>query len=334
MYVQAGVAGTGYFVIVRRNNWHWNCILPRLEQRKQERIARILTMDEKDRQKISSETRDIPGGNDQQTLHAKDLSAGRHETDRDDYKRLNRDGGTHGDGPRDRRVIDLEESNIMPHWAVPWSDLMMVAFVMFAVLFAYLVSKRDVADAFRGHGQKKETKTIQAAQKPASVAADVQVKPTNDITMEELYESYKKTVEESQANQTSVVITEDNSIKLSVQESMLFDLGKADLKPQAVEFLRKFADTLRKTRYKVRIEGHTDSYPIHTHQFPTNWELSVIRATNVARFLVEEANLESERFVVAGHSMYKPVAPNTTAENKAKNRRVEIIVVKEFISPS
>lgn len=294
-------------------------------------------MDEKDRQKTVAGTRDILPGDDRKNVPAEGGATGKHGADREGSDSLNRGGGDfhsgHGGGPHDGRIIDLEESNIMPHWAVPWSDLMMVAFVMFAVLFAYLVSKRDVADAFRGHGQKREAKTVQAAQKPASATADVQVKPTNDITLEQLYESYRKTVEESPMNQASVVITDDNTIKLSVQESMLFDLGKADLKPRAVEFLRKFADTLRKTRYKVRIEGHTDSYPIHTHQFPTNWELSVMRATNVARFLTEAANLEPDRFVVAGYSMYKPVVPNTTVANKAKNRRVEIIIMKEFITP-
>jgi len=92
--------------------------------------------------------------------------------------------------------------------------------------------------------------------------------------------------------------------------------------------LRNFAEVVKKTKSNIRIEGHTDSFPIHSPAFPTNWELSAIRAVNIARFLIEEADIEPERFTVVGHSLYKPAVPNTTLENKAKNRRVEIFINK------
>ena len=122
-------------------------------------------------------------------------------------------------------------------------------------------------------------------------------------------------------------------IKISRSKSaqaipFFFDLGKADIKPEAIKFLRNFAEVVKKTKSNIRIEGHTDSFLLHSPTFPTNWELSAIRAVNIARFLIEEAGIEPERFTVVGHSLYKPAVPNTTMENKAKNRRVEIFVSK------
>ena len=81
---------------------------------------------------------------------------------------------------------------------------------------------------------------------------------------------------------------------------------------------------------KVRIEGHTDSDKIHgalQRKFSTNWELSAIRATTVARFLVEKSGLDPRIIYAAGYGEYHPVAPNDTPENKAKNRRIEIVLI-------
>jgi chemotaxis protein MotB len=93
--------------------------------------------------------------------------------------------------------------------------------------------------------------------------------------------------------------------------------------------LRNFAEVVRKTKTNIRIEGHTDSFPIYSSVFPTNWELSAIRAVTIARFLIEDTGIEPERFTVVGHSLYKPALPNTSLENKAKNRRVEIFINKQ-----
>ncbi len=216
--------------------------------------------------------------------------------------------------PFDKKHFEYEDEISPPHWAVPWSDIMMVVFVMFAVLFIYSVSKRDVADAFKTPNETK-------------VAAPKQ-EVRQGMTPELFKEMSQRLRKDTKPDEISVGIDKDQSIKISASDSLFFDLGKADIKPDAIKFLRNFAEVVRKTKSNIRIEGHTDSFPIHSPAFPTNWELSAIRAVNIARFLVEETGIEAERFTVVGHSLYKPAVPNTTLENKAKNRRVEIFINK------
>lgn len=149
--------------------------------------------------------------------------------------------------------------------------------------------------------------------------------------MEDLFEALRTTVKVSKLEDVTVALEKDKTIKVSVGEPLMFDLGRAELKPGSMQFLRELADRIVATKYKVVVEGHTDSFPVHSAGFTTNWELSAGRAVKVARFLIEDGGLEPERFSVVGYSMYKPVAPNTSAANKAKNRRVEIVITKEKI---
>jgi chemotaxis protein MotB len=218
----------------------------------------------------------------------------------------------------DKKINEHEDEMMPPHWAVPWSDIMMVVFVMFAVLFIYSAAKRDVADAFKTPATMK------------AMAPKQETAPAMDP--EQVRHLSRRLTEGTRPDQVSVAIEKDRPIKVSANESLFFDLGKANIKPDGIEFLRNFAGIIKNMKSNIRIEGHTDSYPIHSPAFPTNWELSAIRAVNIARFLIEETGLEPERFTVVGHSFYRPAVPNSTSENKAKNRRVEIFIDNELLT--
>ncbi|SHG92766.1 OmpA family protein [Tepidibacter thalassicus] len=132
------------------------------------------------------------------------------------------------------------------------------------------------------------------------------------------------------------VMNESAGLLLRFQDNVLFDSGKADLKLKSKEILRYISTFLNKNEFKnkfIRIEGHTDNDPIrYNHKYPTNWELSVARASNVVRFLVENTGIDPKRISASGYSEYHPVAPNNSPENKAKNRRVDILILKnQFI---
>lgn len=120
--------------------------------------------------------------------------------------------------------------------------------------------------------------------------------------------------------------------KLSVQlvEKILFDSGKAEIKPQGKDVLGKVGQVLVTVKDKqIRIEGYTDSVPIGTalrQQFPTNWELSAQRATTVLRFLEEKAGVEGKYLSAVGYGPFRPVASNDTTEGRAENRRIEIVL--------
>ena len=84
---------------------------------------------------------------------------------------------------------------------------------------------------------------------------------------------------------------------------------------------------LRQHEYRLRIEGHTDNAPIHTAQFPSNWELSTSRATEIVRLLIVRDGFGPDRLSAAGYAEYHPVATNLTAEGRGMNRRVDIIIL-------
>ena len=115
---------------------------------------------------------------------------------------------------------------------------------------------------------------------------------------------------------------------MRLSDHALFDLGVADLSPEAMPLLAKVGEIIAKTTYLIRIEGHTDNLPIHTEQFPSNWELSATRAVNVLRYFNETHKISQKRLSAVGFSEYHPLLPNDVAEHRAKNRRVEIIFIK------
>jgi chemotaxis protein MotB len=126
-----------------------------------------------------------------------------------------------------------------------------------------------------------------------------------------------------------VKLTDDQAVRIILPADLLFDTGKADLKPQALDSLREVAAAISDTDDMINVVGHTDNMPMHSEQFATNWELSAVRACRVARFLIERMKIPADRFYVSGYSYFQPVKPNDSPEDRRLNRRVEIILTKK-----
>ncbi|MEN3013665.1 MAG: OmpA family protein [Endomicrobiia bacterium] len=124
----------------------------------------------------------------------------------------------------------------------------------------------------------------------------------------------------------STKITQKEGLIVTFSEKYMFDSGKADIYDEAKEVIKNIASLLVEEPNRISIEGHTDNTPINTPEFPSNWELSTKRATNVLKYLLEELKFDPKRLTAAGFGEWHPVAPNDTPENKAKNRRVDLIV--------
>lgn len=135
---------------------------------------------------------------------------------------------------------------------------------------------------------------------------------------------------EEEIRQGQVTISElRGKLTLNMVDAILFDTGKAEVKPKGLAVLRKIVSILRDEREKeIRIEGHTDNVPITgvlAKTYPTNWELSAARAINVTRYL-QEQGIPPDVLSAVAYGEYRPVAENDTPEGKAKNRRIEIIL--------
>ena len=118
-------------------------------------------------------------------------------------------------------------------------------------------------------------------------------------------------------------------VLISLDDSILFDFGKAEINASGYPVLDNIAAVIQNIRNPVRIEGHTDNVPIATRRFPSNWELSTARAVQVLKYFITAGKIEPRRLSAVGYGEAKPVSPNNTPENRAKNRRVEIVLVTE-----
>lgn len=223
----------------------------------------------------------------------------------------------------------FESGNIdLPsHWSVPWSDLMMIMMVMFAVMYATKLPDKDAAVSLRKGAPISSLLPPQLAQPKIEKSAQA------PLSTDEIFRLSEKLVQEANLTNIDVKLTDNNAIKVSVHGNLFFDLGMAELKPEAISFLESLAKIIADNNYKIEVSGHTDDFPISSQAYPTNWELSTARAARVARYLIQVGGLDPGRFTVIGHAAYQPTLPNTTLSNKAKNRRVEIVITREEYKP-
>lgn len=149
--------------------------------------------------------------------------------------------------------------------------------------------------------------------------------------LEKAKEDLDKLIKDSGLEAKVNVSTDKKGRKLTIrlENSLLFSPGSADLTPQAGELMKKFAEIMTKAGKPVRVEGHTDNIPIHNAQFQSNWQLSTARAGSVILELINKCGVTPTLLSASGYGEYRPVAPNDTPENRAKNRRVEFVITDE-----
>jgi chemotaxis protein MotB len=239
-------------------------------------------------------------------------------------------------------------------WLLPYSDLMTLLLAVFIVLFA--VSKIDqekassLAAAFKsglmdgGSGMEQQDGDSPIELFPDSIGQKGNNKDNTGVSQEELEKFLGKyELEYLQELQTKLEITfkeeeleadmtvgiDMRGLVISLNNAILFDSGKADIKTDNDEALLKLGNILTSLDNYIRVEGHTDNVPIKTAIYPSNWELSTARAASVVRLFINECGVSPEKVVAVGYGEYKPVADNATEEGRAKNRRIDIIVLSE-----
>lgn len=238
-----------------------------------------------------------------------------------------------------RKKFQEEEQSGAPEYMMTYGDMMTLLLCFFVLLFAFseIDAKKfqAIMESFQGSaGILRGGKSLEIDQYISNSLSEKNT--TTSINELEDLKTLKKIVEaylnENNLDNQILVQLEDRGLLLRFKENVLFDSGKAILKSESKTTLRFLANLLKRKEFAekfIRVEGHTDSDPIiRSTKYPTNWELSSIRAANVVRFFIEETNMNPERLSVSGYSKYHPVAPNDTPENKAKNRRVDIVILR------
>lgn len=222
-------------------------------------------------------------------------------------------------------------------WLATYSDTITLLLTFFVLLYSMATldsqKMRQMAQAFQ---------VVMSGQKADSIMEydlyDGQVpliggeSPIEEIidgneVQESMYFQVKKFVEEYDLSEVVDIINSERGIVIQLRDNILFETSSSSLRSDSKVVLDKISTLIGSLPNNIIIEGHTDNRPINTSKFPSNWELSVDRAVNVVRYFVENKGLTASRFSASGYGEFQPVAPNDTAENMSRNRRVNILIM-------
>jgi chemotaxis protein MotB len=263
----------------------------------------------------------------------------------------------HRGGRRGRRGGHAGEHENEERWLLTYSDMITLLMALFMVLFSissvntskYTQLQKSLQDAFSGRilsGGKAIVNSGSDGKSPSDQAspAIVPIKPQVGQTSTSSQKSSAKEEEEFQrikqqidayarkhglSNQLQTVIARRGLVVRLLTDKVLFDPGQAVLKAPAAPVLSGVAHALNIDKtHPIMVEGHTDNVPISGSQFPSNWELSTARASVVVRFLIH-TGIDKFRLGAAGYANLYPVASNSTDIGRSKNRRVEIVLLRQ-----
>lgn len=224
-------------------------------------------------------------------------------------------------------------------WLVSYADFITLLFAFFVVLFATgqsdkrkkvqlavsIQSAFDQMGIFQAHSKLPPMTRISSTGGFAAAAPlTVSMAPTQEAM---IVRQHIEQLARPEIDRGVIAIHDSASgLVISLQEVGFFESGAAGIRPSAVQVLDRIAAILPES--PLRIEGHTDNVPIHTAQFASNWELSSSRASSIARLLLVHPNVHAEQMSVAGYAEFHPAASNATAEGRARNRRVDLVLLK------
>jgi len=152
--------------------------------------------------------------------------------------------------------------------------------------------------------------------------------------MEAIKEKLEEMIKENGLQDKVHIFLDERGLVIRVAETLFFPTGSAEINPNGKETLNMLGKIIKTMPNYVRVEGHTDNVPIHNRQYKSNWELSVIRATNVVKQLITGAGYNPNLLSATGYGEYRPIATNETAEGRQLNRRVDIVIIRTALNKS
>lgn len=245
-----------------------------------------------------------------------------------------------------RRKKEKDDKEFNETWLLPYSDLMTLLLALFIVLFAssavdaqkFQSMSKVFSEIFTGgtgivdyesieqkNGEElaDETKEkLEKAKEQTKVSVDEQT--TLSATQERVNQYI---LEKGLTGQLKTSLTSEGLL-VTINDSVLFDSGSAEVREEDIAVAKEISDLLvTDPPHNVIISGHTDNVPIQNSNFSSNWELSVMRAVNFMKIILENEQLDPRMFSAKGFGEFQPIASNDTEEGKAKNRRVEVLIL-------
>ena len=235
-----------------------------------------------------------------------------------------------------------EEHENHERWLVSYADFITLLFAFFVVMYAissvnegkYKVLSNSLVNAFKNTTAQPGGQPIAAIQGAPLLPVKPVAKPDKAVDQKKVEQRQKmKNMADDIKNALQPLIAQgkvklletSRGVTIEINDSVLFPAGQAKLEPASMSAMLAIAQVLAASDFPITIEGHTDNVPIATPQFPSNWELSAMRATTVLR-LFNDGGVGAERLTAIGYGETRPVDTNTTPEGRARNRRVSVLI--------
>lgn len=236
-----------------------------------------------------------------------------------------------------------EEHENHERWIIPYADMVTLLFAFFVVM--YSISQQDLAklknvssavqEAFMGHkkgGAKQMKMQMSKSMNPPETSARFVVRRA--VTNQELIDELRKALTQDgfdlvyQDKVSPIQIKIDSrGVVISISAGYLFDEGSTEIRPELYPVVQVLSDIINSMPRLILVEGHTDDKPTVGSLFYSNWEISALRATAMARLLSQQFNVDPKRITASGYAQYRPVGDNSTDQGRAQNRRVEIVML-------
>ncbi|MBM4121132.1 MAG: flagellar motor protein MotD [Nitrospira sp.] len=229
-----------------------------------------------------------------------------------------------------------EEHENHERWLVSYADFITLLFAFFVVMYStsminegkFKVFSKALQEAFVPQ-IRVEVSSNQRYDVGEGKSAIIPAIHKKVYFMTRAQSVVKKAVLDLDLKEKLKLTATEGGILITIEDSLLFEGGRADVKPESLPILEALAEVLADAGddvKEIRVEGHSDNVPLRNAQFSSNWELSSLRAVTVVRVLTELHKVPPQKTVAVGYGEFKPVADNLTPESRAKNRRVELNV--------
>ncbi|MBM7573526.1 flagellar motor protein MotB [Aquibacillus albus] len=246
-----------------------------------------------------------------------------------------------------RRKRGIEEEKTDESWLIPYADMLTLLLALFVVLFAMseIDAKKyeELSNFFRNELATGPTGDgiLEADESVVDVVTEVNREPKEIIDEEkserelnqlkQLQQEINTYIERN--NLSTILGTKlmDEGLLISIYNELFFDSGSATVKGEGEQVAQEISELLyTDPPHQIVISGHTDNVPIRNGRFASNWDLSVMRAVNFMRLLLDNEKLDPQRFSAKGYGEHQPILPNNSEENRAKNRRVEVLILPNY----
>lgn len=262
-----------------------------------------------------------------------------------DDRAINKDRFSEAIAEEENIVDEIEEEEGAPAWMVTFADLVTLLLVFFILLFSISSIEterfKSVLSSIQIALNQNTPVASQIIIQQAPPDTDSKIDPIipkpgmdekkqpKESDKDKLVNDIEDMIQEQRLGEFVYVYTEGERIIIRIKGTILFPSGDVELFDDAVPIFEDIRYLFEKyADYNIDIKGYTDNQPITTHRFPSNWELSAVRATTVLRFFIDEG-IDPTRMSATGYSDLFPIASNETEEGRAQNRRVEFVLEKE-----